>query len=64
MTSTKFFFILIHAFILGVINSCSSLPKVAAKRGVDVKIIVPSTSDSTMAVNATRYNSKSGSKDL
>ena len=28
----------------------------AARRGVDVKIIVPSTSDSSMAINAARYN--------
>jgi len=28
----------------------------AAKRGVDVKIILPSTTDSTMALNAARYN--------
>jgi cardiolipin synthase A/B len=28
----------------------------AARRGVDVKIILPSTSDSSMAINAARYN--------
>jgi cardiolipin synthase len=28
----------------------------AARRGVDVKIILPSTTDSSMAINAARYN--------